>query len=102
MSEQIKIERRGRPRTRPVEKWDEIEKNYMREYVKRRRNDPEDSFKLIQSRTYYRKIFKGLDESNPRYEKISQKLIDLDTKIAERQAKRVRYQKQNILENVEV
>ena len=74
MSEPIKLERRGRPRTRPVEQWKQIEKNYMREYVRQRRNDPNDAFKLIQSRTYYRRVLKSIDETNPRYEKISRKL----------------------------
>ena len=101
MSEQIKIERRGRPRTRPVEQWKQIEKNYMREYVKQRRNDPNDAFKLIQSRTYYRRILKSIDEKNPKFEKISQKISDLDEKINERQSQRVRYQKQNILNKSE-
>ena len=101
MSEPIKIERRGRPRTRPVEQWNEIERNYIKEYVRQRRNDPNDAFKLIQSRTYYRRVLKSIDETNPRYEKISRKLNDLDAKIQERQSQRVRYQKQNILNKSE-
>lgn len=101
MSEEIKIERRGRPRTRPVEQWKQIERDYIKEYVRQRRNDPNDAFKLIQSRTYYRRVLKGLDETNPKYEKISQKLSDLDEKINERQSQRVRYQKQNILNKSE-
>ena len=102
MAETIKIERRGRPRTRDVEKWGEIERNYMKEYIKKRRNDPNDSLKLIQSRTYYRRVLKTLDETNPRFETITQKLSDLDEKIQERQSQRVRYQKQNILTKTEV
>ena len=101
MSEQIKIERRGRPRTRDVEKWGEIERNYMKEYIKKRRNDPNDVLKLIQSRTYYRRVLKSIDETNPKFEKISQKISDLDEKINERQSQRVRYQKQNILNKSE-
>ena len=102
MSENIKVERRGRPRTRDVEKWAEIERNYMKEYIKQRRNDPNDSLKLIQSRTYYRRVLKNLDENNPKFEKITQKLSDLDEKIKEKQSTRVRYQKQNILMKTEV
>ena len=102
MTEDIKVERRGRPRTRDVEKWDEIERNYIREYAKQRRHDPNDAFKLIQSRTYYRRVLKSIDETNPKFEKISQKLNDLDEKIQERQSKRIRYQKQNILNKSEV
>ena len=102
MTEDIKVERRGRPRTRPIERWNEIERNYIKEYVRQRRNDPNDAFKLIQSRTYYRRVLKDLDETNPKFEKISQKLNDLDEKIQERQSKRIRYQKQNILNKSEV
>ena len=101
MTEEMKVERRGRPRTRPIERWDEIERNYIKEYVKQRRNDPNDAFKLIQSRTYYRRVLKNLDEDNPRFEKITQKISDLDEKINERQSQRVRYQKQNILNKSE-
>ena len=102
MAETIKLERRGRPRTRPVEQWKQIEKNYMREYVKQRRNDPNDALKLIQSRTYYRRVLKNLDETNPRFKTITQKLSDLDEKIQEKQSTRARYQKQNILTKTEV
>ena len=101
MSENIKVERRGRPRTRPVEQWNQIERDYMREYIKQRRHDPNDAIKLIHSRTYYRRVLKDLDETNPRFETISQKISDLDAKIAEKQAQRIRYQKQNILNNTE-
>ena len=102
MSEAAKIERRGRPRTRPIEKWDEIERDYMREYVKQRRHNPDDAFKLIQSRTYYRRVLKNLNPDDSKYEKVSQKLNDLDAKIQEKQSLRVRYQKQNILNKPEI
>ena len=101
MTETIKLERRGRPRTRPIERWNEIERNYIKEYVRQRRNDPNDAFKLIQSRTYYRRVLKSIDETNPKFEKITQKISDLDEKINERQSQRVRYQKQNILNKSE-
>ena len=101
MTETIKLERRGRQRTRPVEQWKQIEKNYIKEYIKKRRNDPNDAFKLIQSRTYYRRVLKSIDEKNPKFETITQKINDLDAKIAERQSQRVRYQKQNILNKSE-
>ena len=88
---------RGRPRTRDVEKWDEIERDYMTKYVRARRNDPNDCYKLIQSRCYYKRVLKDMDENNKRYGKVSQKINDLDAKIKEIQSSRVKYQKQNIL-----
>ena len=101
MSE-IKIERRGRPRTRDVEKWDEIERNYLREYMKQRRNNPDDAFRYMQSRTYYRRVLKNMSPEDPKFEKVSKKLDELEIKIEERQSQRVRYQKQNILNKTEV
>ena len=91
---------RGRPRTRDVEKWDEIERDYIHKYIKARRNDPNDCYRLIQSRTYYRKVLKNMHENDQKYQKVSQKVSDLDTKIKEIQANRVKYQKQNILGSV--
>ena len=60
MSE-VKVERRGRPRTRPVDQWNEIERNYMKEYIKQRRHDPNDTLKLVHSRTYYRRVLKKIN-----------------------------------------
>ena len=88
---------RGRPRTRDVEKWAEIERDYMAKYVKARRNDPNDSYKLIQSRTYYKRVLKNTASDDPKYEKIYEKVSLLDAQIKEIQAKRIKYQRQNIL-----
>ena len=101
MSE-VKVERRGRPRTRPVDQWNEIERNYMKEYIKQRRHDPNDTLKLVHSRTYYRRVLKKLTPEDAKFEKVSQKLNDLDAKIQEKQSLRVRYQKQNILNKPEI
>ena len=93
---------RGRPRTRDVEKWNEIERDYMNKYLHVRRNDPNDCYKLMQSRCYYKRVLKNMDESNPKFNTVSQKVSDLDTKIKEIQTIRVKYQKQNIFQNQEV
>ena len=93
---------RGRPRTRDVEKWDEIERDYMNKYLRARRNDPTDCYRLMQSRCYYKRILKNMNSDNPKFNTVSQKVSDLDTKIKEIQTNRVKYQKQNILEKTEV
>ena len=93
---------RGRPRTRDVEKWDEIERDYMNKYLHARRNDPNDCYRLMQSRCYYKRILKNMNSDNPKFNTVSQKVSDLDTKIKEIQTSRVKYQKQNILEKPEV
>ena len=93
---------RGRPRTRDVENWDEIERDYMNKYLHARRNDPNDCYRLMQSRCYYKRILKNMNSDNPKFNMVSQKVSDLDTKIKEIQTSRVKYQKQNILKNQEV
>ena len=93
---------RGRPRTRDVEKWNEIERDYMNKYIHARRHDPNDCYRMIQSRTYYKKVLKNMAEDHPRFNKVSQKVMDLDTKIKEIQATRTKYQKMNILANTEL
>ena len=92
---------RGRPRTRDVEKWHEIEKDYMYKYIRARRHDPNDCYRLIQSRSYYKRVLRNMNETDTKYEKVSQKISDLDTKIKEIQGNRIKYQKQNILTNPE-
>ena len=89
---------RGRPRTRDVEKWDEIERDYMTKYIRARRNDPNDAYKLIQSRCYYKRVLKNMASDNPKFEIISQKVASLETQIQDIQSKRVKYQRQNILQ----
>lgn len=88
---------RGRPRTRDVEKWNEIERDYMTKYAAVRRKDPDDCYKLVQSRSYYKRVLRNMDENHEKYEKISQKVADLDTKIKEYQANHVKYRRRNII-----
>ena len=88
---------RGRPRTRDVEKWNEIERDYMTKYVRARRNDPNDCYKMIQSRCYYKRVLKNMDVNDKKYDKTLQKITELDTKIKEIQAKRINSQPQNII-----
>ena len=92
---------RGRPRTRDVEKWNEIERDYMHKYIQARRNDPNDCYRLMQSRCYYKRVLNNINSDNPKYEKVSQKVNDLDVKIKQIQASREKYQKQNNFTNPE-
>ena len=90
----------GRNRIRTEEEDREFQKRYQREYYLSRKETDKEYYKASFSRSYYRRVLKNLPEDDKRYEKVSQKVKDLDAKVNELISTRNRYGRLDICERV--
>ena len=90
----------GRNRIRTEEEDREFQKRYQREYYLSRKETDKEYYKATFSRSYYRRVLRSLPEDDKRYEKVSQKVKDLDAKVNELISARNRYGRLDICERV--
>ena len=90
----------GRKRIRTDEETKEFLKLYDKEYINTRKITDGEYYKVMKSRAYYRSLLKNMDENNPKFEKISQKIDDLTTRFDEIKASRTRYARIGISDKV--
>ena len=91
----------GRTRIRTDEENKVYDKEYQRLYKLSRKTTDAEYYKASASRSYYRKVLKNMNSDNPKFEKVSQKINDLDQKIAEFLSTRNRYARTDICEKVD-
>ena len=90
----------GRKRIRSEEEDREYQKKYQREYYLSRKQTDKEYYKATFSRSYYRRVLRSLPEDDKRYEKVSQKVKDLDAKVNELISARNRYARLDICQKV--
>ena len=90
----------GRKRIRTDEETKEFLKLYDKEYINTRKLTDAEYYKVMKSRAYYRSLLKNMDENNPKFTKISQKIDDLTTRFDEIKASRTRYARIGISDKV--
>ena len=101
----------GRNRLRTDAENDEYNKIYAKEYQKLMKQANPEYYKNTASRSYYRKVLRNMDEkrrqspetfgrNDKKYEKVCQKLKDLDAKCNEFLSSRNRYGRLDIIEKV--
>ena len=90
----------GRNRLRTDAENDEYNKMYAKEYQKLMKQTNPEYYKTTASRSYYRKVLRNMDENDKKYEKVCQKLKDLDAKCNEFLSARNRYGRLDIIEKV--
>ena len=90
----------GRNRIRTEEEDREFQKRYQREYYLSRKETDKEYYKATFSRSYYRRVLRSLPEDDKRYEKVSQKVKDLDAKVNELISARNRYARLDICQKV--
>ena len=90
----------GRKRIRTEEEDREFQKRYQREYYLSRKETDKEYYKATFSRSYYRRVLRSLPEDDKRYEKVSQKVKDLDAKVNELISARNRYARLDICQKV--
>ena len=90
----------GRSRLRTDDENKVYDKIYQREYQKARQQSEAEYYKTTASRSYYRKVLRNLDPNDKRYEKVSQKVSELDIKVNELINARNRYGRLDIIERV--
>ena len=90
----------GRKRIRSEEEDREYQKRYQREYYLSRKQTDKEYYKATFSRSYYRRVLRSLPEDDSRYEKVSQKVKDLDAKIGELLSTRNKYARLDICTKV--
>lgn len=90
----------GRNRIRTDQENSVYDKEYQKVYKQERQNREAEYFKLSASRSYYRKVLRNMDSDNPRFEKVSQKVNELDKKVNEYLSTRNRYARLDVCEKV--
>ena len=71
----------GRNRIRTPEENQIFDREYQKLYYQRRKATDKEYYNLTSNRCYYRKLLKAMDQNDSRYEKLSQKVNELDERI---------------------
>ena len=86
----------GRNRIRTPEENQIFDREYQKLYYLRRKATDKEYYNLTSNRCYYRKLLKAMDQNDSRYEKISQKVSELDERINEIINSRSKYARMTI------
>ena len=86
----------GRHRIRTEEENKAFDREYQKLYYQRRKTNDKEYYNLTSNRCYYRKLLREMDQNDSRYDKISQKVSDLDSRINEIINSRAKYVRTNI------
>ena len=90
----------GRTRKRTDEENKTFDREYQRLYYQRRKVNDREYYNLTSNRCYYRKLLKNIDQNDSRYERISQKVSDLDERINEIINSRTKYARMDICSEI--
>ena len=90
----------GRPRIRTDEENKAFDREYQKMYYQRRKDSNKEYYNLTSNRCYYRKLLKNIDANDSRYEKLSQKVSELDERINAIINSRTRYARMNICSEI--
>ena len=86
----------GRHRIRTEEENKAFDREYQKLYYQRRKTNDKEYYNLTSNRCYYRKLLREMDQNDSRYDKISQKVSDLDSRINEIINSRAKYVRTDI------
>ena len=86
----------GRNRIRTPEENQIFDREYQKLYYQRRKATDKEYYNLTSNRCYYRKLLKAMDQNDSRYEKLSQKVNELDERINAIINSRSKYARMNI------
>ena len=86
----------GRHRIRTEEENKAFDREYQKLYYQRRKANDKEYYNLTSNRCYYRKLLREMDQNDSRYETISQKVSDLDSRINEIINSRTKYSRTDI------
>ena len=90
----------GRRRIRTDEENKAFDREYQKLYYQRRKANNKEYYNLTSNRCYYRKLLKNIDQNDARYETISQKVSELDTRINEIINSRTKYVRTDICNEI--
>ena len=90
----------GRPRIRTDEENKAFDREYQKMYYQRRKDSNKEYYNLTSNRCCYRKLLKNIDANDSRYEKLSQKVSELDERINAIINSRTRYARMNICSEI--